>query len=137
MICLNQAFELWRAGDTRVATDYKVPRDERVSVGVWEAGRGYLTHHMHMDKGKLVNYQINTPSTWNAAPRDPFGNPGPYEEAIVGTPLLESVGDDDIKGIDVLRAIRSFDPCMPCTTHMDTGRGVITREVNSCGCTLE
>ncbi len=137
MICLMQAFEYWRKGETKVSTPFKVPRDERVSVGVWEAGRGYLTHHMHMDKGKLVNYQINTPSTWNASPRDPLGSPGPYEEAIVGTPLLESVGDDDIKGIDVLRAIRSFDPCMPCTTHMDTGRGIITREVNSCGCTLE
>jgi hydrogenase large subunit len=137
MICLMEAFEYWRKGETKVSTKFKVPQDERVSVGVWEAGRGYLTHHMHMDKGKLINYQINTPSTWNASPRDPFGNPGPYEEAIVGTPILESVGDDDIKGIDVLRAIRSFDPCMPCTTHMDTGRGIITREVNSCGCTLE
>ena len=137
MICLMQAFEYWRKGETAVSTPFKVPRDERVSVGMWEAGRGYLTHHMHMDKGRLINYQINTPSTWNASPRDPFGNPGPYEEAIVGTPLLESVPDADIKGIDVLRTIRSFDPCMPCTTHMDTGRGVITREVNSCGCTLE
>jgi hypothetical protein len=26
---------------------------------------------------------------------------------------------------------------MPCTTHMDTGKGIITREINSCGCTLE
>ena len=50
---------------------------------------------------------------------------------------LFRMADDDIKGIDILRTIRSFDPCMPCTTHMDTGRGVITREVNSCGCTLE
>ncbi len=137
MICLMQAFEYWRKGDTSVSTPFKVPRDERVSVGVWEAGRGYLTHHMHMDGGRLVNYQINTPSTWNASPRDPFDGPGPYEEAIVGTPILESVADDDIKGIDILRAIRSFDPCMPCTTHLDTGRGIITREVNSCGCTLE
>ncbi len=137
MICLMQAFEYWRKGETKVSTPFKVPRDERVSVGFWEAGRGYLTHHMHMDKGRLLNYQINTPSTWNASPRDPFGGPGPYEEAIVGTPMLESIGDDDIKGIDILRAIRSFDPCMPCTTHMDTGRGIITREVNSCGCTLE
>ena len=137
MICLMQAFEYWRKGETAVSTPFKVPRDERVSAGFWEAGRGYLTHHMHMDKGRLLNYQINTPSTWNASPQDPFGNPGPYEQAIQGTPILESVSDDDIKGIDILRTIRSFDPCMPCTTHMDTGRGVITREVNSCGCTLE
>ena len=94
-------------------------------------------HHNHIDKGRLVNYQITTPSTINAAPRDPFGNLGPYEQGVVDTPILESVPDEDIKGIDILRAIRSFDPCMPCTTHMDTGKGVIVREVNSCGCTLE
>jgi hydrogenase large subunit len=134
---LLKAFEYWRAGETSVQTKFKVPKDERVSVGFWEAGRGWLIHHLHVDKGRIVNYQITTPSTINASPRDPFGQPGPYEQAIVDTPILESVADEDVKGIDVLRTIRSFDPCMPCTTHMDTGRGVIVREVNSCGCTLE
>ena len=137
MNCLLKAFEYWRRGDTRVHTPFKIPKDERVSVGFWEAGRGYLVHHMIMDKGKIVNYQINTPSTINASPTDPFGGLGPYEQAVVDTPILESVPDDQIKGIDILRAIRSFDPCMPCTTHMDTGKGIITREINSCGCTLE
>ncbi|MEO5839779.1 MAG: nickel-dependent hydrogenase large subunit [Acidimicrobiales bacterium] len=134
---LLKAFEYWRAGETSVQTKFKVPKDERVSAGFWEAGRGWLVHHLHIDKGRIVNYQITTPSTINASPRDPFGQPGPYEQAIVDTPILESVADEDVKGIDVLRTIRSFDPCMPCTTHMDTGRGVIVREVNSCGCTLE
>ena len=137
MNCLLKAFEYWRKGETGVHTPFKIPRDERVSAGFWEAGRGYLAHHMIMDKGKIVNYQINTPSTLNASPTDPFGGLGPYEQAIVDTPILESVPDDQVKGIDVLRAIRSFDPCMPCTTHMDTGKGIITREINSCGCTLE
>ncbi len=134
---LLKAFEYWRAGETKVSTKFKVPMDERVSAGFWEAGRGWLVHHLHVDKGRIVNYQITTPSTINASPRDPFGQPGPYEQAIVDTPILESVADEDVKGIDILRAIRSFDPCMPCTTHMDTGKGVIVREVNSCGCTLE
>jgi hydrogenase large subunit len=137
MNCLLKAFEYWRKGETRVHTPFKIPRDERAAVGFWEAGRGYLVHHITMDKGKIVNYQINTPSTINASPTDPFGGLGPYEQAVVDTPILESVPDDQIKGIDVLRAIRSFDPCMPCTTHMDTGKGIITRELNSCGCTLE
>ena len=137
MNCLLQAFEYWRMGETRVHTPFKIPRDERIAVGFWEAGRGWLIHHEIIDKGKLVNYQITTPSTLNAAPTDPFGGLGPYEQAIVDTPILESVPDDQIKGIDVLRAIRSFDPCMPCTTHMDTGKGIISREINSCGCTLE
>jgi hydrogenase large subunit len=137
MNCLLKAFEYWREGETRVHTPFKIPRDERVAVGFWEASRGYLVHHIVMDKGKIVNYQINTPSTINASPTDPFGGLGPYEQAVVDTPILESVPDDQVKGIDILRAIRSFDPCMPCTTHMDTGKGVISREVNSCGCTLE
>jgi hydrogenase large subunit len=137
MNCIMQALEYWRRGETKVHTPYKMPQDERISVGFWEASRGFLVHHMHMDKGRIVNYQITTPSTLNASPRDPFGGLGPYEQAIVDSPILESVPDEQIKGIDVLRAIRSFDPCMPCTTHMDTGHGVITREVNSCGCTLE
>ena len=137
MNCMLKALNYWRRGETAVHTSFKVPKDERVAVGYWEAGRGWLVHHMHMDKGKLLNYQITTPSTINASPRDPFGQPGPYEQAIVGTPLLESVADDQVKGIDVLRAIRSFDPCMPCTTHMDTGKGVIVREVNSCSCSLD
>ncbi len=137
LVNLLGAFEYWRKGETKVHTSYSIPRDERISVGFWEAGRGYLTHHLRMDRGRLTNYQIVTPSTINASPKDPFGGLGAYEEAIVGTPILESVSEEDTKGIDVLRAIRSFDPCMPCTTHIDTGRGVITRELNSCACTLE
>jgi hydrogenase large subunit len=137
MNCLLKAFEYWRQGETKVHTPFKIPRDERMAVGFWEAGRGYLVHHITMDKGKIVNYQINTPSTINASPTDPFGGLGPYEQAVVDTPILESVPDDQVKGIDILRSIRSFDPCMPCTTHIDTGKGIITREINSCGCTLE
>ena len=52
--------------------------------------------------------------------------------------LVESNFKDasGFKGIDILRAIRSFDPCMPCTTHMmveGTDR-VVTREVTTCAC---
>ncbi len=137
MNCMLKALSYWRRGETAINTPYKVPKDHRLGVGFWEAGRGWLVHHIELDKGRILNYQITTPSTLNASPRDPFGGLGPYEEAIVDTPILESVPDDQVKGIDILRAIRSFDPCMPCTTHMDTGKGVIVREVNSCGCTLE
>ena len=130
--------DLMRKGDTAVSTSYKVPKDFRIGAGFWGAGRGYLTHHAVMDGGVLENYQILTPSTWMASPKDPFGNPGPYEEAVKATPLLENYEKpEDFKGIDVLRAIRSFDPCMPCTTHMHSKSGTITREVVTCACGVD
>jgi hydrogenase large subunit len=130
--------DLMRKGETSVSTPFKVPKDFRVGAGFWGAGRGYLTHHLVMDKGVIENYQILTPSTWMASPKDPFGNPGPYEEAVAATPLLENFErPEDYKGIDILRTIRSFDPCMPCTTHVHTGKRVISRDVVTCACGLE
>jgi hydrogenase large subunit len=96
-----------------------------------------LTHHLVAENGAIDNYQILTPSTINASPRDPMGQPGPYEEAVMNTPILEEFDSpDDYKGIDILRTIRSFDPCMPCTTHtmVKDHDLVVTREVNTCGC---
>jgi hydrogenase large subunit len=129
------AMDLMKRGETRTATPYTVPKDERIGVGFWGAGRGWLTHHLVMDKGALVNYQIITPSTINASPRDPFGQGGAYEEAVVNTPILEEFSrPEDFTGIDVFRALRSFDPCMPCTTHVHHERGSVVREVNTCAC---
>jgi hydrogenase large subunit len=130
--------DLMRKGQTKMSVDHKVPKDFRMGAGFWGAGRGYLTHHVTMDKGVIENYQILTPSTWMASPTDPFGNPGPYEEAVASTPLLENYEKpEDFKGIDVLRAIRSFDPCMPCTTHIYADSRVIKREVVTCACGVE
>jgi hydrogenase large subunit len=132
--------DLMRKGgaDAKVATPYKLPRDFRVGAGFWGAGRGYLTHHLVMDRGVIENYQILTPSTFMASPKDPWGNPGPYEEAVAATPLLENYEKpEDYKGIDILRTIRSFDPCMPCTTHIHTEGRVISREVVTCACGVD
>ena len=91
-----------------------------------------------LDRGAVANYQIITPSTWNASPTDRWGQPGPYEEAVLNTPLLEETDDPQVfKGIDVLRTVRSFDPCMPCTTHIHTDGAIVTREVNTCACGLD
>ncbi|MDP8969873.1 MAG: nickel-dependent hydrogenase large subunit [Actinomycetota bacterium] len=141
---LLEAYRLMKRGETAVAAvsseelDKHIPKGPVRSVGWWGAGRGWLTHHLEMDQGKLVNYQICTPSTINASPRDAFGQPGPYEEAVMNTPIIEDVSDPSrFTGIDMLRTIRSFDPCMPCTTHVDTGKGTIVREVNSCSCSVD
>jgi hydrogenase large subunit len=109
--------DLKRKGEDAISTPFRVPRDFRVGVGFWGGARGYLTHHVIMDDGVIQNYQILAPSTWTASPRDPFGNPGPQEEAVAATPLLGGSYERPEDYIDVLRAIRSFDPCMPCATH--------------------
>ncbi len=138
MVSMNlwvQAMDLLKAGKTAVSTKFEIPKKgTQRGVGFWGAGRGYLSHHMVLDDGVVTNYQIVTPSTINASPRDPWGTPGKYEEAVMNTPILETTGEGKFVGIDVLRAIRSFDPCMPCTTHIHTDEGVITREVNTCAC---
>lgn len=142
LIAMNNwlaAMDRVKNGDTRTSTKFEIPRrGEQQGVGFWGAGRGYLTHHLTLDRGAVANYQILTPSTWNASPVDRWGQPGPYEEAVLNTPLLEETDDPkQFKGVDILRTIRSFDPCMPCTTHIHTGEGVITREVNTCACGAE
>ncbi|MEJ7752966.1 MAG: nickel-dependent hydrogenase large subunit, partial [Candidatus Limnocylindrales bacterium] len=117
----RQGMEYMKAGKTAVSTKFEIPKKgTRMGVGFWGAGRGYLSHHLVLDDGVVTNYQIITPSTINASPRDPWGTPGKYEEAVMNTPILEQSGDGKFVGIDVLRAIRSFDPCMPCTTHIHT-----------------
>jgi hydrogenase large subunit len=70
-----------------------------------------------------------------ASPMDPFGVPGPYEEARINTPILEEFGRaKDFTGIDILRTIRSFDPCMPCMVHLYAGGRVLHRDATTCIC---
>ena len=136
-----QAYDLWRKGERKVAAlghkelEKVVQKAEGIGVGYWGAGRGYLTHWVVIEQGKIVNYQIVTPSTINASPRDPWDQPGAYEESIMNTPIIEQYSKPEaFTSIDMLRAVRSFDPCMPCTTHVDSGVGTIVREVNTCAC---
>ena len=68
----------FKLGDTRTSTPFEIPkRGERLGVGFWGAGRGCLTHHLVLDRGAVANYQIVTPSTWNASPSDRWRHPWP------------------------------------------------------------
>jgi len=130
---LLQAFDYLGRGESAMARPFKVT--DGVGVGFWEAGRGALTHHCVIEDGRLANYQILTPSTWMASPQDPWNVSGPYEEAVLNTPILEEATDaDDFEGIDILRAIRSFDPCLPCAVHLDAGKGTVVRDATTCVC---
>lgn len=135
----RRALDLQKRGETRVHTPFKIPaKGQYRGVGFWGAGRGFLAHWCVIEDGLLSNYQIVTPSTVNACPKTPWGEPGAYEQAVLNTPLLESnfKTPQDFKGIDILRAIRSFDPCMPCTTHVmvEGSDHVISRDVTTCAC---
>jgi hydrogenase large subunit len=92
-------------------------------AGLHEAPRGALSHWVHIHNGTIANYQCVVPSTWNAGPRDAKGRRGPYEEALIGTPVA-----DPQKPIEILRTVHSFDPCMACGVHVvDATRREIAR----------
>ncbi len=86
-----------------------------------------LSHHMVIREGKIANYQPYPPTPWNASPRDVYGTPGPYEDAVQNTPIFEENGPENFKGVDIMRAVRSFDPCLPCGVHMYTGSGRVRK----------
>lgn len=110
------------AGRTRTWTEFTVP-ENAIGCGFHEAVRGVLSHHVVIRDGKIANYHPYPPTCWNASPRDTEGVPGPYEDAVQNTPLFEENDVDNFKGIDIMRTVRSFDPCLPCGVHMYLGGG--------------
>jgi hydrogenase large subunit len=87
-------------------------------VGFAEVGRGTLSHWVHIDDGKISNYQCVVPSTWNGSGRA-LGQRGPYEEALSnGHPLV-----DPQAPLEALRTIHSFDPCQSCGIHVLDAEG--------------
>jgi hydrogenase large subunit len=95
---------------------------EAMGWGVTEAPRGALGHWVRIQNGTIASYQCVVPSTWNGSPRDARGQRGPWEEALIGTPVA-----DPEKPVEILRTIHSFDPCMACAVHvLDADRREIT-----------
>ncbi len=96
---------------------------ECMGAGFHEAPRGALGHWVHIKNGAIGNYQCVVPSTWNAGPRDARGNRGPYEAALVGTPV--AIADQPL---EILRTVHSFDPCLACGVHVvDASKNEIVR----------
>lgn len=87
--------------------------DTAVGVGMVEAARGSLGHWINVEKGRISNYQIIAPTTWNFSPRDHQGVPGALEQALQGAVVQEGEKDP----VSVQHIVRSFDPCMVCTVH--------------------
>jgi hydrogenase large subunit len=126
----EEALKEIRAGRTKTWETFDVP-DESIGCGFTEAVRGVLSHHMVIRDGKIANYHPYPPTPWNANPRDVYGTPGPYEDAVQDQPLFEENDREHFKGIDIMRTVRSFDPCLPCGVHMYLGEGKTLKKVHS------
>jgi len=127
---VEKALRELHAGRTKTFTPFTVP-DQAIGCGFHEAVRGVLSHHLVIRGGKVANYHPYPPTPWNANPRDIYGTPGPYEDAVQNTPIFEENGPDNFKGIDIMRAVRSFDPCLPCGVHMYLGNGKVLKQLHT------
>ncbi len=107
----------WETHDGRLWNPSTWPSRAR-GYGWHEAPRGALSHWVSIEDGRIAHYQLVVPSTWNAGPRDAEGNRGPYEAALVGTPVA-----DPAQPLEILRTIHSFDPCMACAAHVLDAEG--------------
>lgn len=81
-------------------------------IGLTQASRGALGHWLRIEDGRIAHYQIITPTSWNASPRDGSGMRGPLEEALIGTEVA-----DERHPIELGHIVRSFDPCLVCAVH--------------------
>jgi hydrogenase large subunit len=127
---MEQALKEVRAGHTKTWEKFEVPKDG-IGCGFTEAVRGVLSHHLVIRDGKIANYHPYPPTPWNANPRDVYGTAGPYEDAVQDTPIFEENPQDKFKGIDIMRTVRSFDPCLPCGVHITLPNGRIIEQRHS------
>ena len=117
----RRAKELLLRGEQHMASPFEIPATgKRLGVGFGGAGRGFLGHWAVLTGATISNYQVWVPSRINGGPRTPWGELGPCERALLNTPIIESNWSDpaSFQGIDLVRAIQSFDPCMPCKMHL-------------------
>lgn len=116
-VWLNQLAENMKKGDLRIHSGERWdpsewPKEAR-GYGFHEAPRGALGHWLSIKDGRIANYQCVVPSTWNGSPRDAKGQRGPYESALIGTPVANPE-----QPVEILRTVHSFDPCMACAVHV-------------------
>ncbi len=87
-------------------------------VGLVEAPRGALAHWIRIENGKIDNYQLVVPTTWNGSPRDAKQQRSSFEESLIGTPVANLE-----QPVEIIRTIHSFDPCLACAVHLYDPQG--------------
>lgn len=68
---------------------------------------------MPIEAGRIANFQIVPPTTWNLSPRNAAGTPGRLEAALVSAPADD---DEDTPWV-AQHIVRNFDPCLVRTVH--------------------
>jgi hydrogenase large subunit len=107
-------------------TDDKVPINKtkmKKGYGMTEASRGALAHWIKYKNGKIKNYQAVVPTTWNASPRDPNGNPGPAEQSLMSGGGAWVANPS--QAIELPRITHSYDFCIACAVHVITPEGEV------------
>jgi methanophenazine hydrogenase, large subunit len=97
----------------------------RAGAGLIEAPRGMLGHWLQLDgNSRISDYQIVSPTTWNASPRDGSALYGPMELASIGikTTPRGNLPGSDYNPLSLYHIIRSFDPCVSCAVHTIRGK---------------
>jgi len=125
---VTKAQEYIASGKKYASRPWKKPNRITFGVGFTEAPRGTVRHWMVQRSGKVLNIQIHAPTTGNVSPFDKYGR-SPFEESAVNTVVTEETDPKDWTGLDYVRAIRSFDPCLACAAHitfMKNGRAIKT-----------
>ncbi len=85
--------------------------------GSTEAARGSLSDWIVIEKGRIENYQVVTPTAWNIGPQDSKDVHGPMEQAFIGSEIT-----DPTDPIEMGHVARSFDSCLVCTVHTYDGK---------------
>jgi hydrogenase large subunit len=103
-----------------VCAPYEVP-EEAAGMGITEGPRGALGHWIQIKDKVIENYQLVVPTTWNASPKDGQGRPGPLEQSLIGTEIKDPENPHEL-----VRIVRSFDPCLACAIHTVNVKGRVT-----------
>lgn len=135
-LLLCEAMETWieelpalLAGkDARIHdTEHWKPPKTGTGQGLLDAPRGALGHWIEIEDHKIKNYQMVVPTTWNFSPRDEQGNRGPVETALLGVPV-----PDPDNPINIVRVVRSYDPCLSCAVHLIEADSAQVRKFRIC-----
>jgi len=119
-------------GNKVVYNKVKLPeKGEFEGGGLIESPRGSLGHWIKIKDKSVENYQVITPTNWNASPRDENGEGGAMEQALTNQPTASNILIERINTIsslslplhglvhlvEISRIVRSFDPCILCASQ--------------------